>query len=52
MLTATIPQLELIDYAIALRSLAHGTGTFARELHGYEMLPQRLTAEHIAKAHR
>ena len=51
-LTATIPQLELIDYAIALRSLAHGTGTFARELHGYEMLPQRLTAEHIAKAHR
>lgn len=51
-LTATIPQLELIDYAIALRSLAHGTGTFQRELHGYEMLPQRLVAEHIAKAHK
>ena len=47
-LTAAIPQLELVDYAIALRSLAHGTGRFTRELRGYEQLPDRLAKEHIA----
>jgi elongation factor G len=48
-LTAAVPQLELVDYAIALRSLAHGTGTFSRELLGYERLPERLTAEHLSQ---
>lgn len=47
-LTASIPQLELLDYAIALRSLAHGTGRFTRTLSGYEQLPERLAKEHLA----
>ncbi|MGL5850057.1 MAG: elongation factor G-like protein EF-G2, partial [Phycicoccus sp.] len=47
-LEAAIPQLELLDYAVALRSLAHGTGVFHRELRGYEQLPEHLAAKHLA----
>ncbi len=49
-LEAAVPQLELLDYAVALRSIAHGTGTFHRELRGYEQLPERLAREHLAAA--
>ncbi|WP_240918017.1 hypothetical protein [Phycicoccus sp. HDW14] len=51
-LVAAVPRLELLDYAIALRSLAHGTGVFRREPRGYETLPDRLAREHLgADAH-
>lgn len=44
--TAEVPQLELLDYAIQLRSFSHGTGTFSRELRGYDVMPNHLVEEH------
>ena len=46
---ALVPQAELARYAIALRGIGHGSGTFTREFHGYELLPSNLT-EKYAKA--
>ncbi len=39
---ALVPQLELARYAIDLRGIGHGSGTFSREFHGYELLPGNL----------
>lgn len=46
---AEVPQLELSRYAIDLRSLSHGAGTFSRQMIGYEQMPARLVAEHLKK---
>lgn len=39
---ALVPQSELARYAIDLRGITHGTGSFTRTTHGYELLPANL----------
>jgi elongation factor G len=47
---AEAPQLELLRYATALRSLAHGTGTFHRRFSRYDALPAQLADKVAAKS--
>ncbi|MBO2452750.1 elongation factor G-like protein EF-G2 [Actinomadura barringtoniae] len=42
MIKAEVPQLEIIRYAIDLRSMSQGTGTFSRVFLRYEPLPSHL----------
>lgn len=42
---AEVPALELTRYAIDLRSVSHGTGTFRRDRLRYDPLPQQLAAK-------
>jgi elongation factor G len=49
-ITAEVPAFELIRYATALRSLARGTGTFAREYLHHEPAPSHLTDKLVAGA--
>jgi elongation factor G len=46
---AEVPELEITRYAIDLRSLSHGTGSFSRTYLRHEPLPSHL-AEKVAKA--
>ena len=39
---AEVPQLEIVRYAIDLRSMSHGTGTFHRTFLRYEPLPSNV----------
>ncbi len=41
---AEAPQLELVRYATELRSLSHGTGTFARRFARYDAVPSHVAA--------
>ena len=43
---ALVPQAELARYAIDLRGIGHGSGTFTREFHGYELLPSSLLTKY------
>jgi elongation factor G len=42
---AEIPQVELTRYAIDLRSLAHGAGSFTRSFARYEPMPEHAAAK-------
>jgi elongation factor G len=46
---AEVPQLEITRYAIDLRSMSHGTGSFSRGYLRYEPLPSHL-ADKMAKS--
>ncbi len=46
---AEVPQLEITRYAIDLRSMSHGTGSFSRSYLRYEPLPSHL-AEKVVNA--
>lgn len=45
---AEVPELEIVRYAIDLRSMSHGTGTFARTYLRHEPLPAHV-AEKLVK---
>ncbi|WP_036333514.1 elongation factor G-like protein EF-G2 [Microbispora sp. ATCC PTA-5024] len=47
---AEVPQLEITRYAIDLRSMSHGTGTFTRSFLRYEPLPSHLADKVAATA--
>ncbi len=46
---AEAPQLELTRYALDLRSLSHGIGTFTRTYSGHETMPTALAARQSAE---
>uniref|UniRef100_UPI00064C1E51 elongation factor G-like protein EF-G2 n=1 Tax=Nocardiopsis sp. RV163 TaxID=1661388 RepID=UPI00064C1E51 len=41
---AEVPELEIVRYAVDLRSISHGTGVFSREYARHEPLPARAAA--------
>ena len=46
-ISAEVPQTEITRYAIDLRSVSHGTGTFTRFPNGYEPMPPNLVKAHL-----
>jgi elongation factor G len=46
-ITAEVPTTEITRYAIDLRSVSHGTGTFTRTPLGYEPMPPNLVKEYL-----
>jgi len=47
---AEIPELEVTRYAIDLRSMSHGTGSFTRSYLRYEPLPSHLAEKVVSSA--
>jgi elongation factor G len=47
---ATVPEAEVVRYAIDLRSMTRGRGSFARRFSHYEELPSHLAAKIVEQA--
>jgi len=45
LVNAEIPQLEITRYAVDLRSISHGTGTFSRTYSRHEAMPSHLVSK-------
>ena len=45
LIKAEVPQVELTRYVVDLRSLSHGTGSFARAFVRYDPMPEPATAQ-------
>lgn len=48
MVRAEVPQTEIVRYAIDLRAMTHGTGTFSRTFARYEPMPRNLAEKAMA----
>ena len=49
LIRALVPASELSRYAIDLRGIAHGSGSFTRSFHGYEPMPGNLADAYLMK---
>jgi elongation factor G len=49
LIRAEVPQVEVVRYAVDLRALSHGTGTFSRRRVRYEPMPAPLAAKVMAE---
>ncbi|HEU5035271.1 MAG TPA: elongation factor G-like protein EF-G2 [Mycobacteriales bacterium] len=47
---AEVPEIEVVRYAIDLRSLSHGTGTFSRSYLRHEPMPSHVAQKVLAEA--
>jgi elongation factor G len=45
LIKAEVPALEIVRYAVDLRSLSHGTGTFSRHYARHEPMPSHIAAK-------
>jgi elongation factor G len=50
LIRAEVPETEVVRYAIDLRSVTHGTGTFTREYVRHEAMPANLAQKVLAAA--
>ncbi len=47
---ADVPETEIVRYAVDLRSISHGTGTFSRRYSRHEPMPSQLAGKVLAAA--
>jgi elongation factor G len=52
LIKADVPALELTRYAIELRSMSQGTGTFTREYSGHEPMPAQIAKKVVEEANK
>jgi elongation factor G len=52
MIRAEVPEVEVVRYAIDLRSMSHGTGTFSRRYLRHEPMPQNIAQKVLAAAEK